>query len=110
MERETDTSASLLVRIRDAADTDAWFTFQIIYAPLVRRYCQRKGLQEADAADVSQEVMLRVTHAIRSFDYNREHGRFRSWLGVLTTREIANQRARSGRLPSAPKDDRHCNI
>ena len=98
-ERTTDTSASLLLRIRDPNDRDAWATFVDVYAPLIRRYCQRKGLQSSDAADVSQELMLRVSRAISSFEYSRELGRFRNWLGRITANEIASNWTRTGRLP-----------
>jgi RNA polymerase sigma-70 factor, ECF subfamily len=96
---EPDTSASLLIRIRNPSDAEAWADFVRIYSPLLRRYCQRKGLQEADSADVAQEVMLKISHAIRSFEYSREQGKFRNWLGVLTRHEIANNLTRNGRLP-----------
>jgi RNA polymerase sigma-70 factor (ECF subfamily) len=97
--RDADTSASLLIRIRDQQDSDAWTTFVAVYSPLVRRYCVRKGMQAADAADITQEVMGRVTKSIATFEYDPSRGRFRSWLGTLITREIANHYARDGRRP-----------
>ena len=54
------TRVSLLVRLRDPADGEAWQTFVDVYAPLVYSYCRRKGLQEADASDVTQEVLTQV--------------------------------------------------
>ena len=99
-DRETDTSASLLMRIRNGRDGDAWDDFVGVYAPLVRRYCLRKGLQEADAADVAQEVMLRVSQSIGTFEYSAERGRFRSWLGVIMANEIASNWTRTKRLPT----------
>lgn len=95
----SQTSASLLIRIRDPRDESAWETFLAVYAPLITSHCRRKGLQEADAADVAQNVMLRVSKAIRSFEYEPKQGRFRSWLGAITANEIATQRAKSARLP-----------
>ena len=94
-----DTSASLVFRVRDAADVDAWRTFEGVYGPLVRRYCRRRGLQDADAADVSQEVLVRVARAIRGFEYQPGRGRFRSWLGTITANEVRTFLARTGRNP-----------
>jgi RNA polymerase sigma factor (sigma-70 family) len=94
-----DTSASLLLRIRDPQDGEAWSTFVTVYSPLVQRYCVRKGLQSADAADIMQNVMNRVTKSIKTFEYDPERGRFRSWLGTLTAREIATHLRRDARQP-----------
>ena len=85
---DVSTSASLLLRVRDPAKREAWGTFELLYGPLIRRSCRRRGLQEADAADVSQEVMTRVAKSIRGFDYVPERGKFRTWFGTITTNEV----------------------
>lgn len=99
------TSASLLLRVRDAQNVEAWRTFESVYGPLIRRYCQRRGLQHADAADVSQEVLARVAKAIRGFEYTPELGRFRSWLGTITANEVRTFLTRTGRRPTVSGDD-----
>jgi RNA polymerase sigma-70 factor (ECF subfamily) len=83
------TRASLLIRLRDAADAEAWSTFHEVYVPLIYRFCRARGLQDSDAADVSQEVLVRVVKDIRSFDYRPEKGRFRDWLGAITRARMA---------------------
>jgi RNA polymerase sigma factor (sigma-70 family) len=98
--QDADTSASLLLRIRNPHDNDAWTTFVNVYSPLVRRYCARKGLQPADTADIAQEVMSRVAKTIPTFDYDPQRGRFRSWFGTLIAHQIASYHARNGRSPS----------
>jgi RNA polymerase sigma factor (sigma-70 family) len=94
-----DTSPSLLLRIRDPQDHEAWTTFVNVYSPLVRRYCARKGLQPADAADVAQEVMARVAKAIPAFAFDPHRGRFRAWFGTLVARQIATHRAKAAQSP-----------
>jgi RNA polymerase sigma-70 factor (ECF subfamily) len=79
-----------LLRIRDAEDQAAWATFVEIYTPLVWGFCRRQGLQEADAADVAQEVMLAISSAIRKFDYDPQRGSFRAWLAVVTRSKLNN--------------------
>jgi RNA polymerase sigma factor (sigma-70 family) len=81
---DSATRASLLVRLRDARDAESWQTFVDTYAPLVYGYCLKRGVQDADAADVLQEVMARVARAMRTFEYQPERGRFRDWLGTVT--------------------------
>jgi RNA polymerase sigma-70 factor (ECF subfamily) len=89
------TRPSLLIRLRDSRDSEAWSTFVDTYAPLIHRYCRRRGLQDSDAADITQEVLVQVSRSVRSFDYQRERGRFRDWLGSVTHSKLARH-ARSG--------------
>jgi RNA polymerase sigma-70 factor (ECF subfamily) len=85
---ELRTRASLLVRLRDHQNHDAWQTFAQVYGPLVYRYARRKGLQEADASDLTQDVLARVAQAIRRFEYDPKRGRFRDWLGTVTGHQL----------------------
>jgi len=80
----------LLIRIRDAADHEAWNQFADVYAPLIHRYARKKGLQEADAADVTQDVMRQVSASIGSFHYDPGKGCFRAWLFTVTRNRINN--------------------
>ena len=79
-----DTRASLIARICDSADDDAWTEFVQIYQPVVQRFIQRHGLQYADAAEVTQEVLSRVAKSIETFDIEREQCTFRGWLYRIT--------------------------
>jgi RNA polymerase sigma-70 factor (ECF subfamily) len=100
------TSPSLLLRIRDPADVVAWGTFVNLYAPLIYRYGRRRGLQDADAADMTQEVLARVARAVRDFSYDPERGRFRDWLGLLTHRELLTSQKKRGRQAEENGDSR----
>lgn len=85
---EPETSPSLLLRIRNPGDSQSWLTFEMIYAPVVRNFCRRRGIQEADVDDVVQDVMSSVAKAIRRFDYDPQRGRFRAWFGRVTTNKV----------------------
>jgi RNA polymerase sigma-70 factor, ECF subfamily len=94
------TRPSLLIRIREAGNHEAWSLFVRIYTPLIHRYCCRRGMQEADACDVTQNVLRRVATQIRKFEYDSAVGRFRGWLATLTHHEIVRlvrKSARAGR-------------
>jgi RNA polymerase sigma factor (sigma-70 family) len=82
------TRPSLLLRIRDPHDTDSWSNFVDLYSPLLLRYARKRGLQEADAADVTQDVLAQVAKSIRVFDYRPERGRFRDWLGTVIRHRV----------------------
>ena len=51
------TRSSLLLRLRDADDQEAWGHFVRLYGPLVYRFARRRGLQDSDCGDVTQEVL-----------------------------------------------------
>jgi RNA polymerase sigma-70 factor (ECF subfamily) len=77
------TSASLLARLRHApTDQEAWSEFVGRYGLRIRGWCGQWGLQEADAQDVTQDVLLRLTVKMRSFNYDAQQS-FRAWLKTL---------------------------
>lgn len=89
MPAEADaTRPSLLLRIRDPQDADSWSNFVDLYSPLLQRYARKRGLQEADAADVTQDVLVQLAKSIRSFEYQPERGRFRDWLGTVVRHRV----------------------
>lgn len=81
---ETATSVTLLGRLRDDADQQAWGAFVERYAPMIYNWCCRFGLQQSDAADVTQEVLLKLVRAMHQFEYDPSRGSFRSWLKTVT--------------------------
>ncbi len=78
------TRPSLLVRLRDFTDRGAWNRFVELYAPLVYGFARRRGLQEADAGDLTQEVLRAVAAAANDLDYDPRRGTFRAWLYTVT--------------------------
>ncbi|MEO1529230.1 MAG: sigma-70 family RNA polymerase sigma factor [Planctomycetota bacterium] len=84
----TDTSPSLLIRIRDPDDSDAWRQFLALYTSIVRDYCLQRRLQPSDVDDLAQDVMATVANSIRTFEYDPAKGRFRAWLGTVTANKI----------------------
>jgi RNA polymerase sigma factor (sigma-70 family) len=83
------TRASLLLRLNDSQDGDAWREFVNVYGPLVYEYGRKHGLQDADAADLTQEVLRTVAHSLKGFRYDPTRGTFRNWLfTVARTKRI----------------------
>ena len=81
---DPETQLSLIVKIRDAGDEDAWSEFVQIYQPVVQRFVRRHGLQYADAVEITQEVLSRVAKSIESWDANHQKSTFRGWLYRIT--------------------------
>jgi RNA polymerase sigma-70 factor (ECF subfamily) len=76
------TSASLLVRLRTPGEQRAWEQFVDLYTPLLFHWALRLGLNEADSADLVQEVFLVLSQRLAGFDYDRQKS-FRGWLRTV---------------------------
>jgi RNA polymerase sigma factor (sigma-70 family) len=84
------TRASLLVQIRDGSNQAAWQEFVRLYGPIVYGFARKRGLQDADAADLMQDVLRSVSSAIGRLDYDRKQGTFRGWLFTITRNKVFN--------------------
>ncbi len=90
------TRASLLVRLRDPQDQAAWTEFIALYGPLVYNYARKQGLQDADAADLGQEVLRAVAGCVGRLEYDPSRGSFRNWLFTVVRRKLSTWRSARG--------------
>lgn len=88
MDEPPPTRLSLLVRLRDVRDAAAWGEFVEIYAPLVYGLARRRGFQDADACDITQEVLRAAVTALPRFTLDPERGKFRHWLFTVALNEL----------------------
>src|SRR5580692_1764874 len=94
------TRASLLLRLRDPQDHEAWLEFVSLYEPVAYRLLRRHGLQDADAREVMQEFFLSVSRSIDRWDSAKERGSFRAWLRRVVRNLVINWlRRRERRMP-----------
>jgi RNA polymerase sigma-70 factor (ECF subfamily) len=91
--RMTKTPISLLDRLRQPFEPEAWGRFVSLYAPLIYTWGRRVGLQEPDAADLVQEVFVTLLQVLPTFDYDR-HRSFRRWLWTITINKWRKNRKR----------------
>ncbi|HEY6563248.1 MAG TPA: sigma-70 family RNA polymerase sigma factor, partial [Pirellulaceae bacterium] len=101
MHIEPDTRTSLIMRLRRPEDERAWLEFWSLYQPVVLQVARRRGLQDADAMDLTQEVMRRVAQAIERWEPGRELGSFRGWLRTITRNLVVQFLRDKGRRPAA---------
>jgi RNA polymerase sigma-70 factor (ECF subfamily) len=95
------TRASLLLRLRDSQDHEAWLEFVSLYEPVAYRLLRRRGLQDADAREVMQELFIAVSRSIDRWDPAKERGSFRGWLSRVTRNLLINWLKRRDRRPMA---------
>ena len=106
------TRASLLLRLRDRSDDAAWREFVELYSPLIYRFARKRGLQDADAADLMQDVLRSLAGAIGRLEYDQRRGSFRGWLFTITRNRLYDQLSArrnpirgAGDSPTAPALD-----
>lgn len=92
----SDTSASLLERLRISSDASAWQRFVDLYQPLMRAWARRASLPPHDAEDLVQEVLGIVFQELPHFHYDRQRGSFRSWLRTVARNRLVTFWRRRG--------------
>src|SRR5262245_5176656 len=95
------TSRTLLARLQDRQDAQAWHLWISVYEPWLRGWLVGRGLQAADADDVLQNVLMGVRHGLPEFQHNGQPGAFRAWLRAILANQ-ANRFWRSRRRQTEP--------
>lgn len=99
-----ETSISLLERLRQPANVGDWGRLVALYEPLLLAWAKRAGLQDADAADLTQEVFAHLYKKLPEFQYDPKRS-FRAWLRTVTLNLWrGRQRRMSARAENAPLD------
>ncbi|MGE4181409.1 MAG: RNA polymerase sigma factor [Limisphaerales bacterium] len=96
------TSASLLGRLRDLDDSDSWSEFYHTYERVVRGLARKRGLTDAEAEEVAQEVFKRIAETIHTFERNERSGSFRRWLYQLARWRSDDKMRERGRITLEP--------
>ncbi len=97
MPANPETRESLILRLPSATDADAWQEFIDLYEPLVIRFARRRGLQDADAREIAQNVFISVAKAVDRWQPDRERGKFRAWLFRIARNQLINWVAKHSR-------------
>jgi RNA polymerase sigma-70 factor (ECF subfamily) len=82
-----DTQSLLLANIQSLENREAWLEFAQLYRPVIYRMARRRGLQDADAQDLSQDVLIRISKAIHRWE-PQAGIRFRHWLRKVASNAI----------------------
>lgn len=93
----TTTRSSLIARLKDPGDENAWRSFDDLYGEVIVRYARTRGLTLEDAEDVRQNVLFGLVRFMPRFELRRDRGKFRSYLGRVVGNAIHRYRSRAHR-------------
>jgi RNA polymerase sigma-70 factor (ECF subfamily) len=82
------TPVSLFERLRSRPDDDGWRQLTDIYTPLIRSWLRGQQVADADADDLTQEVLAVVVRELPDFRHNGRPGAFRHWLRAVTANRL----------------------
>jgi len=86
------TRVSLLARVRDLGDAEAWERFYELYAPLLQRFARGLGLSASDAQEVRDQCLAVLARELPRFDYDPARGSFKSWLYRVARAKVVDLR------------------
>lgn len=101
-----DTRPSLILRLKNLRDVQAWTEFTAVYEPLVYRLATKLGMQHADADEAKQEVMLHLAKVVATWQPT-EQGSFRGWLYRVARNVMLRYLEKNDRHVAGSGDSRH---
>ena len=85
-----ETSLSLLDQLGKESDEASWDRLCEVYSPLLHGWLRRYDVQDADADDLIQDVLMVVMRELQNFQHNQQTGAFRSWLRRILVNRLQN--------------------
>ena len=82
------TRPSLLIRIKDSDDVEAWREFYELYSPLLYSFARQRGLSHDEAEDIRSSCYETIVRHIKQFNYAEEKTGFRAWLRTMVLRRV----------------------
>ena len=99
-----ETSLSLLHRLQVSPESESWDRLVTLYAPLIRTWLRKYDVQDSDADDLTQEVLLAVSKDLGKFEHGGQTGAFRGWMKSILVNRLRNFWRARGRRPQAHGD------
>ena len=99
-----ETSLSLLTRLRHSPESEHWNRLLELYEPLIRAWLRKYDVQESDANDLVQEVLMAVSKDLGKFDHSGQAGAFRGWLKAILVNRLRKVWRSRDRRPKSRGD------
>lgn len=91
------TTSTILERLRDYENRNAWDQFAERFRQPIVRFARQMGLSSTDAEDAAQETLIAFAEAYRRGQYHRDRGRLSQWLFGIAYRQSLNARRKHAR-------------
>ena len=98
-----DTPISLLEQLHQPGDQRAWDRFVELYTPFLVRCVSPFGVQDADRADLLQDVFVTLYRKLPEFTYDGTKS-FRGWLRTILLNHWRDALRKRGRQPGNGAD------
>ena len=99
-----ETSLSLLHRLRCSSETESWERLVELYAPLIKAWLCKYDVQDSDADDLVQEVLMAASKDLGKFEHGGQPGSFRGWLKAILVNRLRKFWRSRDRRPQARGD------
>jgi RNA polymerase sigma factor (sigma-70 family) len=99
-----ETSLSLLLRLQCSPESESWERLNQLYTPLIRTWLRKYDVQDSDADDLVQEVLLAVSKDLSKFEHGGRPGAFRGWLKAILLNRLRKFWRSRDRRPQARGD------
>ena len=106
MSKTFQTRQTLLMKLKDQRDDQAWNDFYETYYRYIRAILWNMNMAEADANDILQSVMLKIWNKLPEFDYEKSKGKFRNWISIITANTAKNYIRSENRLYNCLNGDK----
>jgi len=99
MSDDWTTRQTLLMRVKNQDDEQAWNEFVSYYRTFIKVILKYLHVSENDVEDLSQEVLLKIWKGLAKLNYDSEKARFRTWMNkVIRNAVIDFQRSRNRKV------------
>ena len=99
-----ETSLSLIDRLCHSPESESWNRLLELYSPLIRSWLRKYDVQDSDAEDLLQEVLLAVSKDLSKFEHRQHPGAFRGWLRAIMVNRLRKFWRSRDRRPQARAD------
>ena len=97
MSQFPDTRSTLIAHVQSPENQGAWTEFVTLYRPVIYRMARKRGMQDADAQDLSQTVLIRIARSIDRWKKTDPSIGFRHWLSRVAKNAILTALAKPSR-------------